>query len=670
VATVRTEFPNEIHSFDTWIPLSDGCCLSARVWLPVDAEERPVPAVYEYIPYRKNDCMAVTESIRHPYCAGFGYASVRVEIRGSGDSEGILRDEYLKLEQDDALEVIEWLAAQPWCTGKVGVIGLSWGGFHGLQVAGRQPPALGAVVTIGTTDDRYNDDVHYKGGCLVEHNAGWASVMLAYNARPPDPATVGERWRELWFERMAESPAFIEEWLSHQRYDDYWKHGSAKEFYDRIQVPVFVVSGWADFYKNPVLGLLEGLSVPRKGLIGAWAHDYPDDGWPEPTIGFLAECVRFWDRWLKGIENGVEDDPMLVFWMPDPPLGPGLHARLPGHWAAEPFWPSPNVTTQAWYLGAGGLAPEPGGEAERRIRAETTAGVDANAAIPTVDQRHEDGLWLCFDSEPLEERIEVFGMPYVELSLASDRPLALAAVRLCDVDEDGISTLLTRGELNLTHRNGHEHPEPLAPGERVSARIRLDLFARVLLPGHRLRVAISPACWPRLWPSPEPVTLTLFAGARSWLELPVRSPRAEDGELREYGPPERFAPVENEPLHAGNAMGTADVAGTTVTRDLGSGRVEVSSTQGQGWRFADGLVYDHTWTQSSSIVEGQPLSAEQRAEHTIRIGRGDWQTRIETLSTLTSDAESFLVTSVVEGYEDGVRVFSKTATKTIRRDLV
>ena len=182
-----------------WIPLSDGSRLCARVWLPESASWRPVPAILEYLPYRRGDVTALEDSLIHPYFAARGYASVRVDIRGSGDSDGILTDEYSEQEHRDALEVIGWLAEQPWCSGAVGMMGISWSGFNSLQVAALRPPALRAIITACSTDDRYDNDVHYYGGVpLGYYLLPWASAMMAFNVRPPDPAIVGDRWRELW----------------------------------------------------------------------------------------------------------------------------------------------------------------------------------------------------------------------------------------------------------------------------------------------------------------------------------------------------------------------------------------------------------------------------------------------------------------------------------------
>ncbi|MDX1432292.1 MAG: CocE/NonD family hydrolase, partial [Gammaproteobacteria bacterium] len=265
----RESFPRAIREVENvFIPLSDGTRLAARMWLPDDAEQDPVPAVLEYIPYRKRDFMRLRDEPMHAYYAGHGYAAVRVDLRGSGDSDGVLEDEYLPREQLDALEVIAWLAEQPWCDGNVGMTGISWGGFNALQVAARAPPALKAVITLCASDDRYADDAHYMGGCLLSENQIWGTVLFTINALPPDPMLVGERWRECWRERLEHDRPFPAVWLAHQRRDEYWKQGSVCEDFSRIRCPVYAIGGWADGYSNAVPRLLAGLEVPRKGLIG------------------------------------------------------------------------------------------------------------------------------------------------------------------------------------------------------------------------------------------------------------------------------------------------------------------------------------------------------------------------------------------------------------------
>lgn len=670
---IRHALPHPIRVIEhTWITLSDGCRLAARIWLPEDAERRPVPALLEYLPYRKNDGTARRDALRHPYLAGHGYATVRVDMRGSGDSDGLLLDEYLAQEQDDALEVLAWLAEQPWCTGDVGIFGKSWGGFNALQIAARRPPQLKAIVTIYSTDDRYADDVHYIGGCVQGLDMlAWASVMLAYNALPPDPQVVGEGWRDIWRERLERTPPYIETWLRHQRRDDYWRHGSVCETYagagaasaPPITCPVYVVGGWADGYTNAVPRLLAGLTCPRKGLIGPWAHEFPEVAEPGPAIGFLQECLRWWDYWLKGIDTGIMDEPMLRVWMQEYVPPATSYAERPGRWVAEDSWPSPRITPQTHRL-----APAAGAETPASITGLQSHGMDAGAwcayGLPgdfPPDQRSEDGAALCFTSAPLGEPLEILGFPEVTLELSADQACALVAVRLCDVAPDGASLLVSRGVLNLTHRESHEHPSPLEPGRRYTVTVRLNVAGHRFTAGHRWRIAVSPTYWPHAWPSPAPVTLTLYSAS---LTLPVRPPRPEDERLAPFGPPETAPPLQVEITRPASRR-------RENRRDQISGEVVWEDQQdGGGFRLADGLTYESLQTDRYTIVEGQPLSARAESEHRITIARGAWQVRVQTASAMTCDAAHFYLSNTVEAYEGDERVFERTSTCAIPRDLV
>jgi uncharacterized protein len=661
--TIKTDFPRRVRVIEnTWIPMADGCRLAAKVWLPEDAEEDPVPALLEYIPYRKGDWTSIGDSTRHAYFAGHGYASVRVDMRGSGESDGVLLDEYLPREQEDAVEVLAWLAEQPWCTGKTGMFGISWGGFNSLQVAARRPPSLKAIITHCSTDDRYADDVHYMGGCvLAAYMLSWASTMLVINARPPDPEVVGERWRDMWLERLEGSPPFVEAWLSHQRRDAFWKQGSVCEDYGAIECAVYAVGGWADAYRNTVFRLLEGLDCPKKGIVGPWGHQYPEDGVPGPAVGFLQESLRWWDHWLKDTDTGIMDEPPLRAWMQDSAPPRAHYDERPGRWIAEASWPSPQIEARS----------SPLAFADSTIRGSAAAGLHAAAwcgfgavGDPPPDQQAEDGLSLCSTGGPLEERLEILGSPEVELTLSSDSPRALVCVRLCDIAPDGSSLLVTRGLLNLTHRDSHEHPTALEPGQRYIVLVRLNAIAHAFPPGHRLRIAVSPTYWPWAWPSPEPATLTIHDGR---LELPVRSPHPDDDTLPSFAAPEAAEPISTEFL-------PAPVEGRKLFYDVATGTYEL--TWGQDFRHGshrrrdNGLAWEVGGYDVYTIVEGDPLSAATRSTWTTSLSRGDWQIRVETSSTLSADADSFHITNTLDAYEGGTRVHAGARTLTIPRDLV
>jgi putative CocE/NonD family hydrolase len=623
--------------------MSDGCRLAARVWLPEDAERDPVPAILDAVPYRKGDGTAAGDAAWNRYFAGHGYAGVRIDLRGSGDADGLIADEYSEQEAADVDEAIAWLAAQPWCTGAVGMIGVSWGGFAALQAAARNPPALRGIVPIHASDDRYADDVHYFGGCVLATDmVHWSACMAAYLGQPPDPAVVGEGWREQWAERVDAMEPWVATWLAHQRRDDYWRQGSACEHYDRIGCPVLAVGGWADGYRDMVLRMLEHCPAPVRGLIGPWGHTGPEAGAPGPAIGFLQEVVRFFDHALKGEQNGFFDEPALV-------------AYMPGRWVAEPAWPSPNVSPYALPLEG----------PPRSVRGSQLTGLDAGVwcgdgspADAPGDQRREDGASLCWDFEPLDEPLELLGHAVAELDLEADRPVAFACVRVCDVAPGGASSLIARGVLNLTHRHGHDRVVPLVPGERVTVRIPFQSTASAVPAGHALRVAVSPTYWPWIWPSPEPVTLTVHGGR---VELPMRL--GPDGPVPAFGEPESAAGLAKEHARIGPV-------GRTVHHDLATGAVHVEF---------DWIDHAHTLPASGTelsernvahyrLVEGDPLSASVAVEVDVGLARGDWRTWVMVRSEMTCDAERFLVTTELDAFEGSARRFARRWSHAIPRD--
>ena len=672
---IQKEFPRAVREIEnTFISTRDGTKLAARIWLPEDAEESPVPAIFEYIPYRKRDLTAQRDAVHHPYFAGHGYAAVRVDIRGSGDSEGVLTDEYLQSELDDGVDVIAWLAEQPWCTGKVGMFGISWGGFNGLQIASLQPPALSAVVTMCSTDDRYADDVHYMGGCLLGDNLSWASTMLAYNSMPPHPDLVGDRWRDLWMQRLRGSGLWLKNWLEHQHRDDFWKHGSICEDWSKVTVPVLAGSGWADGYSNAVFRLLENLSGPRLGLIGPWSHKYPHLGVPGPAIGFLQECLRFWDRWLKGKETGIMSEPMLRVWMQDSCEPSTGYELRPGRWIGEPQWPSDNVTDQEFRLSPHHLVPmaEDVPEMERAIQSPGSVGLFSGkwcsySAPPDLpdDQREEDGGSLVFETFPLTEGIEILGSPYVHLELESDQPVAMVAVRLSDVLPDGKATRITYGLLNLTHRDGHEEPKPIVPGQRMRVSVKMNRMAQRIPRGHSIRLSVSSNYWPLAWPSPEPVTLRVFAGV-STLAIPMRRwPSETDEPIVHFEEPQGSAPLSTTVLHDGEHR-------WRVIRDLGKNTSELEVINDRGLYVLDDLKLE----LENSCIERYTMSQDDvqsaRGEtHWVRgLKRGEWSVRTESKCVLTCDAQNFRIRANLDAFEGDTRIYSQNWDESIRRRLV
>jgi putative CocE/NonD family hydrolase len=712
---IVTDLPHAVRDVEhVPIPMPDGCRLAARLWLPEGADDAPVPAILEYIPYRKRDRTRWRDEPMHRWFAGHGYACVRVDLRGSGESEGLLLDEYLPLEQDDGEAVIAWIARQPWCDGNVGMLGKSWGGFNGLQLAARRPPALKAILTVCSTDDRYADDAHYMGGCLLNENLIWGSVLLTLNALPPDPELVGGTWAALWKERLQHARLFPATWLRHARRDDYWKQGSVCEDFAAIACPVYAVGGWADGYSNAVPRLLAGLSVPARGLVGPWAHVYPHHGVPGPPIGFLQEALRWWDRWLRGVENGIEDEPAYRVWMQESVAPDAPHDTRPGRWVAEACWPSARVRPRRWALegerlveqAAGATVATAASPAAAASAAAARAATEASetAAPPRTwcapqsvglaagawcgfgvegeqpaDQREDDARSLHFTSGPLALPLEILGAPVVTLRLAIDRPLGFVAVRLVDVRPDGGALRVSYGLLNLAHRDGHEQPAALTPGRAETVRVTLNDAAHAFPAGHRVRVSISTAYWPMVWPSPEPVTLTLHA-AGSALELPERPPRAEDAALPAFEPPECAPPPAiDEPddadlvrreVRRGDRSGdrTGDLTGETLTT------VTVNATEDGDPHLSRiepiDLTIGHAMRQRYSIRDDDPLSARAEIVHRATTQRGEWSTRVETRCVLTSTREAFRLQASLRAWAGEECVAERLWDEQVPRDHV
>lgn len=679
--TIVSSFPRPVRDIENvFIPASDGRRLAARIWLPEDADSSPVPAVVEYIPYRKRDRMRDRDEAMHRYFAGHGYAAVRVDVAGTGDSEGVLLDEYLPREIDDGRDVIRWLAAQSWCTGAVGMMGKSWGGFNALQVAaGGDVANLRAVLAVCCSDDRYEDDAHFMGGALLNENFFWSSVLTALRIMPPDPEISGERWREMWHERLSGVVPLTENWLGHQRRDPYWEQGSVSHRYDAIACPVYAVGGWADAYTNGIFRLLENLDVPRKGLIGPWAHAYPQDGVPGPPVGFLQEALRWWDYWLAGRDTGIMNEPMLRAWMPRWAAPASARHLSPGRWIAEPSWPNAQQEWRRFALAPGRLVENDLEESENQtvsVRSPLRTGAQAGSWCPfgaegmPRNQNEDDQLSAVFETGPLAETLEILGAPVLRLRLSCDQPLATVVARLEDVSPEGVSARVSYGALNLTHRSGHGQPEPMPKGEVVDATLALKHAAHSFLEGNRLRVAFSTSYWPILWPSPVEATIELHTrGSR--LELPVRAPRPEDAELRPFDPAEQAPYPESTEVTEGKS--THDVHYDPATGEVVRAFEADFAENGEPalTRFeATGMEYGEAFGVRLFIRDGDPLSARAEMRHHSRFRRGDWSVGTRVAARMTADANAFHLETSIEGFEGDERVYERRFRSEVPRDLV
>jgi putative CocE/NonD family hydrolase len=666
--------PNLPHDVDErspfWIPMPDGTRLAGRAWLPSWASpERPVPALLELIPYRTRDLTAPRDEALHGTFAANGYASVRVDIRGSGDSEGLIPGEYLAQELQDGADIIAWLAVQPWCTGAVGMFGNSWGGFNALQVAALRPPALRAIITSCSTDDRFTDDMHWMGGALLTDMLDWGCTFLTWMALPPDPAVTGPSWRERWLERIAlavDAPAVVD-WIAHQERDAFWRHGSLNEAYGDITVPVLAVGGWQDGYSNAIPRLLAGLSGPRMGVVGAWAHGYPHAAPPGPNIDFFALAVRWWDRWLRDDPAALDGLPAYQAFVAEGLPPEPFYAEAPGRWVAEDAWPSPRVRPARWALDEGGVLAPVGGpgssgpEAIVEVRTDQTVGVAAGEWCPfgtggrgpelPGDQAPDDARSVCFDSDALRERVEILGAPIVRLSIPADAWPGLVVVRLCDVWPDGRSTRVTYA---VRHVGAPGDP---GPADGV-LEVRLNDAGHAFLPGHRIRIALSTTSWPMVWPEAVPSTLAFLTGA-SELELPIRPVDAAP-EAADLGAAWRPAP-RVDVLAAGRHERVVEADGDRqiVRNTIDGGRSRVLAT---------GVTCGTRAEDIASMAEGDPLSARMTSERRVTLEHPDGTTVAVTgWLELTATAVTWELRGRLRAEERDAFVADRTFERSIPR---
>lgn len=673
-------------AFDVRIAARDGVELSANLWRPVSDE--PVPAILEMIPYGKDNWRRAADQARGEWFAARGYALCRVDVRGTGSSFGVALDEYTAEETRDGVDAVAWLAAQPWCTGNVGMWGISYGGFTAIQVAKERPAALKAIVPVMATDDRYLDDVHYRGGCLtVSELSQYAVSQVAMNAMPPEAAFRGEAWRTDWLARLEATPPWLFAWLRHQTDGPYWRQGSLAPDYDAITAAILNVGGWHDSYVDPAFRMQAACRAPSHTLIGPWHHSWPNDAEPGPVLDDLHEIDRFFDRWLRGADNGWDDEPGLVWFERDFAPPTAFPRTLPGRWRAAPEAPHPR--TERWPLRFG----------DRTLDGLGAAGIDAFRHRPTTgtrgalswgagsvpnglarDLRRDEDAGPTYTSAALDEPLHVLGVPEVVVHLEVDAPVATLSVRLSDVAPDGTVALVSAGVLNLTHRRSHAAPEPLVPGVVEEVRVPLRTAGYRWAPGHRVRVALASQLWPVLWPSPHPATFRVHRGPAtpSRLELPVVPPAGGPGDAPvpdvKTTPPDLAWP---DPVaRDGDGPAVSDPPVWRIEEDVLAGSTTVRVHDGGEAIVPDGRRLYSAETLRMTAWDDDPARAELEAAVVYRwqereTGRDDL-TRIEIHADArqTSTAASFELGVRLTVHLDGERFFERDWHEVIPRHLV
>jgi putative CocE/NonD family hydrolase len=635
------------------------------------------------IPYRKDDWRFAADAARGEWLAARGYAFCRLDIRGTGSSPGIALDEYAARETRDGYEAVEWLAAQPWSNGNVGMWGISYGGFTSIQVAMLRPPHLRAIVPVMATDDRYLADVHYIGGCVtVSELSQYAVSMVGMNAMPPKAEYRGTAWLDEWRERLEATPVWLYEWLRQQHDGPYWRQGSLAPDYAAIEAAIFMIGGWMDEYVDPVLRMQERCVAPRRSLIGNWAHSLPDDAYPGPNLDWLHEMVRFFDHWLKGIDNGVMDEPGLVYFRREYAEPEPFPTVWPGAWVGEASYPAAGAAECVLYLAAGDMPLV--GRLERELRDVGSPVAEGFRHRPTTgaraalswgagsapnglarDLRPDEALIPTFTGEPLEEPLDILGFPVTILHWESSAPIATAVVRLTDVAPDGTSAQVSAGILNLTHRDSHTEPSALEPGIVTEVRVSMRSAGYRFLPGHRVRLSVASSYWPVIWPSPFAADYALHLGGATASRLVLPTVPVGDGSLVVR----RFKTTPAGLRELGTYTGEPPT--WTVVDDVIDGSLTVASSEFGESILPDGRTSLYTGERLEMTArDDDPAHARMTNEVVYRLRDNDTEILIEASGTISSTETDFQMNVALRVTLEGAPFFERSSSETIPRRLV
>jgi putative CocE/NonD family hydrolase len=664
--------------------MPDGVRLSADLWVPAGGDRGRrtgrFPVLLEYLPYRKTEGRGDRYGL-YAYFVRRGYVVARVDIRGTGASEGrLVEHEYSEREQEDGEAVIAWLARQPFSTGKVGMFGISWGGFNAIHMAMRRPPALAAILAVDATDDLYQDDVHFMDGGI--HVDSWEMSMDLANAMPGAP---DYRIDEAFFENRFDTRPWMFTYKRRQRDGEFWDRTALKTRYDAIRVPTFLIGGWYDGYRDSVPRMLQHMKAPVKAIVGPWSHCWPHDAYPKPGMEWRHEAVRWFDQWLKGRDTGIMDEPPLaVFVRRWHPPGPRLE-EAPGEWRFEDGWPIARIREQVFlprsdHTLSREVENRPDGAAAgtradaaavHRLRYVPTTGVEVGGPVMwwgdvAPDQRPSDAFSLVYDTEPLGREVEILGLPRAVLNVSADAPQARWFARLSDVAPDGTVTLVAGAGFNGAHRVSSRDPKPIEPGTPFAADIEMHFTSWVFPAGHRIRLAVSNALWPMIWPTPFPMTTSLRLGGDTptRLLLPVVPPA-------ERPRPAFLAPAGDEELEGfgrldpGTASGYGEIE--TLARDPATGAAKVIATNASGTRYPWGTERN-TESITHEARDESPEAASVTGDYATTIALADRTLRWEARVTFRSDRDTFYLTYVRRLMRDGALVRERTWTDAIPRD--
>ncbi len=669
-ASAQAQPVDGVNIREVFIPMGDGIRLAADLYIPEHlAATEKLPVLLEYLPYRKDEGRRNRFGL-FAYFVKRGYIVARVDIRGTGRSEGqLVPYEYSEEEQRDGEIVIDWLSRQTFSNGNVGMFGISWGGFNAIHMAMRRPPALKAIITLMSTDDIYQDDVHFMDGMM--HVDAYEIGQDLSNILPGAPDFILD---EKYFQNRFETTPWLLQYKKQQRDGPFWDRASLNSDYTKIDIPVFAIGGWYDGYRDAVFRMFQSLKAPVKALIGPWNHTFPNWADPPPAIEWRADAVRWFDQWLKGKQTGIMEEPRFSAFIRDwHPPGAALDS-IRGRWHHVNQLPTPASSNKTWLMASNKkLNSTQVSESSLLTMAyKPSAGPEVGGSVMwwgdwSPDQRVGDSTSLTFETDPLEEDVTVLGFPKAHLTVSATARRANWFVTLNDVAPSGATTIVTGAGANGTHRLSSVEPRDIDPGKEFQLDIELHATSWIFRKGHRIRVSVSNALWPMIWPSPGSFTSSLRVGGEggSGIELPLLQ---SDGMAKSTF----LLPDENPKLpgyasiDAGTNSGFAEVEG--FTRDAKKGTATLRMANEDGAQYPWGKVFG-TEAITHTVSDKNPAEARLESRYTTRVELPHRTLLFEGRLVFSSDTKYFYYEYTRTITENGKLIRSRTWEEKIVRDF-
>lgn len=651
----------EFSMENDFLEMRDGVRLAVTYYRPLArSPDESFPVILEMLPYRKDDFFALGDYDYGSYFAKRGYVLARVDVRGTGGSTGpVPVSEYSAAEIADAQELIDQLSRKPWSNGKVGMYGLSWSAFNSLMTAHRKPPALKAIIAAHGSTDLFYNDVHYIDGAL--HIDSYAHQIDTDNAMPQSP---DYRIDEAYFKNRFDREPWIFTWLRQQQDGEFWRAQSLAFKQQPLEVPAYLIGGLLDGYRDFALDVSRTSTAPVIVEMGPWNHAWPEYGVPGPNYEWRQKALRWWDYWLKGIDTGILQEPARMAFMRTGHAPATDLKTVPGYWRCDAQWPVQGAITERRYPQAGqGLSPAPAASGlAQTLRYKAGAGLAGGGwwGEQTGDMAADDMHSLVYDSAPLTEAMEIMGMPQVRLKVAADAPFYQWSVRLEDVAPDGRVSLVSGAVINPSQRFSRLEPQALVPGEPTILNTAIHFTTWRFKPGHRIRLAVSNAQFPMIWPSPTPGATSLFTGVDTWVDLPVVPLRDQGSQACRMSPPQA-----SEAAPFGRVI-DSDGPVFSSTRDEETGDSSFTASNELSWVLHDNLYRSqerYRWEVNDARPAQARYQGERRNLFTIEGREIDLLAR----ARIESDESYFYLTFTRELKEDGMLVREKTWQERIAR---